>query len=259
MTEYSKVIVTEAHLEDLIRQDPSKLEQGLRFVDQQLKTRYGRLDLLMVDSGGSLVVAELKVIRDDNMLGQGLDYYDFLSPLVDTYSRVYPNAGIDPSQPVRLMRIAPEISELLLHRCRWVDLPISLFEYQAISVEGVEHPLAIFTQRQIPSRPKAVELPTVDGHLNYITDSAVRSSAERLVDNVRNLDPQLITTTATATYISMKRNGRVFAYLTASRKKYTVSAYDADGTWKDASSSSSDDAEMMLQLITASIQTLLPP
>ncbi len=35
----------------------------------------------MVDSGKSLIVAELKAVEDDGMLLQGLDYYDYVSAI----------------------------------------------------------------------------------------------------------------------------------------------------------------------------------
>jgi hypothetical protein len=43
----------------------------------------------LVDSGRSLVVAELKMVQDDDMLIQGLDYYDYVSTNLEAFARLY--------------------------------------------------------------------------------------------------------------------------------------------------------------------------
>jgi RecB family endonuclease NucS len=84
LKKYNTVIVSEAQLEDLVRQAPELIEDGMQFVDHQRSTTQGRLDVLLVDSGQALVVAELKVVEDDGMLVQGLDYYDYIHARLET-------------------------------------------------------------------------------------------------------------------------------------------------------------------------------
>ncbi|MDP3000246.1 MAG: endonuclease NucS [Bryobacterales bacterium] len=124
---YTKVDVSEQQLEHLVRHNAALIEEGLVYVDHQKPTAGGRLDVLMVDSGKSLVVAELKVTQDDGMLLQGLDYYDYVSTHVESYARLYKTPCIDPTQQVRLFLVAPTFSQTLVNRCKWLDLPISLF------------------------------------------------------------------------------------------------------------------------------------
>jgi len=61
MKKYTKAVVSELELEDLVRRHAEQIEEGLAYVDHQKPAAGGRLDVLMVDSGKSLVVAELKV------------------------------------------------------------------------------------------------------------------------------------------------------------------------------------------------------
>src|SRR5258708_1284323 len=75
MKRYKLIEVSENQLEEVVRQTPEVIEDGLRFLDHQVATDRGPLDVLLVDSGGALVVVELKVVVDDDMLTQGLDYY----------------------------------------------------------------------------------------------------------------------------------------------------------------------------------------
>jgi hypothetical protein len=107
---YKFIEVSEKQLEDLIRQGADLIEEGLRYIDHQRVTERGSLDVLMVDSGSALVVAELKVAEDDTMLVQGIDYYDYVSRNIEGISRVYKDFHIDPSQTIQLFLIALSFS-----------------------------------------------------------------------------------------------------------------------------------------------------
>ncbi len=135
MPQYKSIDVSERQLEDLIRQEANSIEEGVRYIDHQRNTERGPLDVLMVDSGNALIVAELKIDEDDTMLVQGIDYYDCISKNIEGTSRAYKDFNMDPNQPVRLFLIAPSFSVSLLNRCKWIDIPISLFTYKCIIVE----------------------------------------------------------------------------------------------------------------------------
>ncbi len=65
---YKKIDISERQLEDLVRQHPSLIEEGMVHLTHQTQTPGGRLDVLLVDSGKSLVVAELKVVEDGTVI-----------------------------------------------------------------------------------------------------------------------------------------------------------------------------------------------
>jgi len=132
MAKYTKVDVSEQELEDLVRQHADAIEDALVYVDRQHSTPGGRLDVLMVDSGKSLVVAELKVVEDDGMLLQGLDYYDYVSMHREAFARLYKTHAPDPTQHVRLFLVAPSFSQTLINRCKWIAAPISLFTFSCL-------------------------------------------------------------------------------------------------------------------------------
>src|SRR5712692_3655473 len=132
MKTYTKVDVLEQQLEDLIRRNPELIDKGLVYLDHQKTAAGRRLDVLMVDSGKSLIVAELKVIQDDGMLTQGLDYYDDVTNHVEAYARLYKGHNIDPTQPVRLFLVAPSFSQTLVNRCKWLAIPISLYSFHCL-------------------------------------------------------------------------------------------------------------------------------
>lgn len=151
MAKYQQIDVSEQLLEDLVRQNADLIEEGLVYVHHQQITGSGRLDVLLADSGHSLVLAELKVVEDDGMLLQGLDYYDYVSSHVEAIARLYGKFSIDPTQSVRLFLIAPSFSQSLISRCKWIDVPISLFTYKCIKLEGSDEIIPVFSEQTIPS------------------------------------------------------------------------------------------------------------
>lgn len=254
MKNYEKVDVSEAQLEDLVRRNPSKIEEGLTFVDHQKAAAGGRLDVLMVDSGKSLVVAELKVVEDDGMLVQGLDYYDYVSSHVETYARLYQHHSINPTQQVRLILVAPEFSQLLVNRCRWLDLPISLFTYTCLKFDNEDDVVPVFHEREIPASPEVVAISSIDDHLSYITDTTVRSNVTSLLEEIKGWKPGHIALDPIKQYISMKVNNRVFAYLSTRRQHFVVGTYGADGAYKERPVKSADDLTNVRSMIKTEME-----
>jgi hypothetical protein len=171
---YKKVDVSEQTLEDLIRRHADQIEDGLTYVDHQKHTGTGRIDVLLADSGGALIVAELKAAENDGMLFQAIGYYDHLVGQIDRYARLYSKHNIDPAQEVRLFLIAPSFSIALVTRCKWVNVPISLFTYTCIRLEGGSDVIPVFNELAIPSQPLAIEVYSVENHLKYVTDPGLK-------------------------------------------------------------------------------------
>lgn len=191
MKPYTKVDVSEQQLEDLVRHHAGLIEEELAFVDHQKQAAGGRLDVLMVDSGKSLVVAELKIVQDDGMLMQGVDYYDYVSTHIEAFGRLYKGHGIDPTQPVRLFLIAPSFSPTIVNRCKWIDLPkpISLFTFQCLKFEGDVELIPVFIEQPLPTPPKVIEVTHLEDHINYITDTKVQAQVIALLDEIKSWRP----------------------------------------------------------------------
>jgi hypothetical protein len=233
MRPYTKTEVSERQLEELVRRHPGLIEEGLVYVTHQKPAAGGRLDVLMVDSGKSLVVAELKVTEDDGMLVQALDYYDRISTLVETYARAYKDLAIDPTGRVRLFLIAPSFSQTLVNRCKWLDLPISLFAFDCLQFEGDELPTPVYKELEIPPQPEAIELPSQSDILAYITDAVVRQNVAALMEEVKTWNPGSISQDPIQNAVSIKVNGRVFARLSPRHQHYLLGTFDAEEKWKE--------------------------
>lgn len=254
MKKYTKADVSEQELEDIVRRNAGLIEEGLVYVDHQKPAAGGRLDVLLVDSGKSLVVAELKVIQDDGMLIQGLDYYDYVSTHVESFARLFKTHSIDPTQQVRLFLVAPTFSQTLVNRCKWLDLPISLFTFNCLKFEGEADVVPIFTEQQVTAPPEIVEVSHLDDHLNYITDLAIRTKVSALLDEIKNWKPGNISLDPIKYAISIKVNGRVFAYLKSRRQHYLIATYDASDEWKEYPVKTDDDLATVKPIVKAAME-----
>jgi len=254
MKSYKKIDVSEQQLEDLVRRHAGTIEEGLGYVDHQKQAAGGRLDVLMVDSGKSLVVAELKVVQDDGMLMQGIDYYDYISSHVEAFARLYQTHKVDPMQEVRLFLIAPSFSQTLINRCKWINLPIFLFTFNCLKFDGEEDLVPIFSEQAIPTPPEIIEVTHLDDHLNYITDPQVRSKVSAFLDEIKNWKPGSISLDSIKYAISMKVNGRVFAYFYPRRKHYLLATYNDQEVWTEYIIKDDDDLAKVKPIMQAAME-----
>lgn len=249
MKKYKSIEVTEKQLEDLVRQGCDLIEDGLKYIDHQRKTDRGPLDVLMVDSGKSLVVAELKIVEDDSMLLQGIDYYDYLNRNLEAIARVYKNFHVDPNQPIRLFLIAPSFSVNLINRCKWIDIPISLFTVKCIALENSDEITPIFTEINLPSAPEVVETYNLNDRLNHITNTNLRNLAERFLKEIQSWDKANILIEPIKYDISLKKSGKVFAYFAPRRKFFMIYTYNHDGKWTGYPVNEENDLDPIRELL----------
>lgn len=231
MKKYKPISITEKQLEDLIRQAPELIEDGLKYLDHQKTTDRGPLDILLLDSGGALIIAELKIIEDDNMLFQAIDYYDYVTKNIEAFGRLYKKSKVDPLQTVRLLLVAPSFSIPLINRIKWINIPISLITFKAIQFEDEKEITPIFTEITLPSTPKIVQNNTIDDRLNYVTDQKTKSRLIKLLDKIKSWDSQNISIDALQYDLSLKISGSVFSYIGPRRKYFIVYTYNEDGDW----------------------------
>jgi RecB family endonuclease NucS len=103
-------------LEPIIVANPEVIEDELRIVAHQHPTDTGALDILGVDSEGTLVVMELKNEASDSQLDQGLRYYDWCRQNLAWIAHAYKEYNINPENHPRLLLIAPAFTDNLSFR-----------------------------------------------------------------------------------------------------------------------------------------------
>ena len=229
MLKYKNVDISEKELEDLIRQYPDPLD--LTYVDHQRFTDRGPLDMIFVDSGKSFVIAELKVVEDDGMLMQGLDYFDYISRNFDGICNAYKKFEIDKKQDIRLILIAPSFSVNLLNRCKWLDVNLSLYTYSCIELNELKEKVLTFSEVTFPSRPQKVEEYKLEDRINYLTDESLKILARSMISSIKEWEKSKILIEPTKYSLSMKYSGKVFAYFEPRRKYFLIYTYNEENKW----------------------------
>jgi hypothetical protein len=152
--------------------------------------------------------------------------------------------------------IAPSFSISLINRCKWIDIPISLFTYKAIKLEGSNEIIPVFAETTIPSTPEILESYNLDDRLKYITDNDLRSKAKKLLNEIQDWDKSNILIEPTKYDISLKSSGRVFAYLSPRRQFYVIYTYDNEKKWTGYPIKDKNDLENAIQLMKMNIDRI---
>ena len=113
------------------------------------------------------------------MLVQAVDYYDYITTNIEGLARAYKQNKVDPIQKHCLFLIAPVFSVPLLNRCKWIDIPISLYSFQSIAFEdNLKEIIPIFKEITFPSRMQSVEVYNLEERYSYITDGKIKKMAQ---------------------------------------------------------------------------------
>jgi hypothetical protein len=154
----------------------------------------------------------------------------------------------------RLFLIAPSFSQTLVNRCKWIDLPVFLFTFHCLKFDGDDDVVPIFAEHPISTRPEVVEITTLADHFGYITDSAVRDKASALLDEIKAWKPGNISVDPIKYAISIKVNGRVFAYFYPRRKHYILATYSIDEEWTEYTVKDDDDLANVKPIVRAAME-----
>ena len=256
MLEYKRGELSEKELENRIIKHPHLIEDGLKYIEHQRHISSGRLDILFVDSNGSLVVAELKVVEDLYMLFQALDYFDFVAEKIEGFARIYSKHNIDVEKYPRLMLIAPGFSHIMINRCRWLnpDIQISLFVYQYISFPNNNEDTLVFIPQEISVSPTVLrKAPELTELLTYIKNDSVRQIAKRFLDEVKNLSNE-VTVDPLQWGKSVKYKGSVLFYWEPRQACIRISTNKEDGDWEGINVSTQEQFEQMFEQIKNNIE-----
>jgi hypothetical protein len=153
--------------------------------------------------------------------------------------------------------VAPYFSQALVNRCKWLDVPVSLFTYTCLKFEDEDDLTVVFAEREIPDLSPKIEIFSVPDHLGYITDPTARTNATALLEEIKSWKPGNISLDPIKGSISMKVNNRVFAYLWTKRSFYWIGAYGADGEWKQYPVKSNEDLMNARVLIKSAMEKMI--
>lgn len=124
------------NLERLVAENIDGVEPGLKIVDSRLLLGQAAIDLVGLDSKGSLVLIALDFSADDGLLLRVMDAYSWCLEYPDTLRRLYPMAQ-STSRPPRILFIVEKMTDAFLRRVKQLSfLEIDCFEFRNLEVNG---------------------------------------------------------------------------------------------------------------------------
>jgi len=217
-------VSNEKELHDLIEKEIEALEPGLKILKHEFQCGdRGTADFLYSDSGNRLGVIEVKKDTDEDILFQGLRYYDWINKNRYAVANMFPKEKIEPSESPRLTLIAKSFSDDIRSLSTHIIPDVELYEYSALKYKDIErgicfHPVSL---------PKLYEMPgevmTEKELIDYITDEKLRELFKEKIKEIMSIDSK-IKKYKTGGYIGFQYKGRQIAYLAPHRKLFDVCA-----------------------------------
>ena len=216
-------------LEPLLIAHPDIIEEGLKVITNQLPTDSGPLDILAVDSDGTLIVIELKNEASENHLDQGLRYYDWCRQntfcIANAFNDKFKiNANVAP----RLMLVAPSFTEIVKRIAKYVNVELDLIEYHAFENEKGEKGLICssldYGQPLVPT-----EIPTIEKKMDYFQSEKVKELFQIVLNDLT--DRKVEIKPIHGLWISFWYRGKRFMYMAPKRNFFVVEILKSDGNW----------------------------
>ena len=217
----------EKELHSVIEKELDALEEGLKVLKYEFAMPKGIPDFLCVDSGGRLVVIEVKLQEDDNVLFQALRYFNDTDKDRYVIAKMFQKENIDPNDHPRIVLIAEKFSDDLRRLSTLVIPDVELYEYTLlVTAEGKEgicfHPVSL------PKIEEQIKTPmSFDKLRDYITKDDLKSLFDKTISKIKSLADG-IEAYPTQSYVGFKYRGRVIGWLGPHRKSFDVGSHIID-------------------------------
>lgn len=221
-------VKNEKELHELIEKEIEALEPGIKILKYEFPCGdRGIADFLYVDSGNRLGIIEVKKDQDEDMLFQGLRYYDWVNKNSHAVANMFPGGQIDGNQSPRLTLIARSFSDDLRSLSTHVIPEVELFSYSVLKDKDGKRGMD-FNSVSLPKTPRPLEkTPTTESVINYITDEKLRKLFREKIKEIKSINNK-ITTRATNDYVGFYYKGRMIANLYKHRKSFDITAVKID-------------------------------
>lgn len=219
----------EKELHVIIEKELDALEQGLELLKYEFDLGIGKgtPDFLCVDSGGRLVIIEVKLQEDENVLFQALKYYNAIDKDRYAIKEMFSDKKIIPDEHPRIVLIAERFSDDIRRLGTLVIPDVEFYEYTVlVTADGKQglycHPVSVPKIEEIPLKPA-----TIAELKNYITKDSLKPFFDRLIEEIKGLGIGIEEYT-TQGYVGFKFKNRQIALLLPHRQSFDIGAIIID-------------------------------
>lgn len=168
-----------------------------------------------------------------------------VSQTIEQLTRV----GVPVPEDLRNLKLRLSSKDGSVEENREIEERISDVEALNEHLRKLSQAALLLQKRLKATRRGIVEVPKLEDHLAYFTDPSVRSEVSKLLDEVKQWKSGRISMDPIKYAISMKVDGKVFAYLIPRRKHYLLATYNAKDKWTDYAIHGDDDLKKALSLM----------
>jgi predicted transport protein len=254
---------SEKELHSIIEKELDALEEGLVLLKYELGLEKGIPDFLCVDSGGGLVIIEVKLKEDENILFQALRYYNEIDRDRYAIAKLFSDNKIDPKQDPLIILIAERFSDDIRRLSTLVIPDVELYEYTVLRGQKSEEEGICYHWVSLPPPPSSLEPgPSIRELRNRMTNESLKPVFDKLIEEIKSIDKG-IEEYAAQKYVGFKYRGRGIAYIEPQRKSFYIFANVLDENRKVLSTehtrvlSETQDYQDMLEIIRKSYENLV--
>lgn len=221
-------VESEGELHQLMMEDIEALEEGITILKNEFQCGdRGAADFLYVDSGNRLGVIEVKKDTSEDIVFQGLRYYDWVAKNRYAIANMFPDAKINTNEDPRLTLVAKTFSDNIRSLTTHFIPDIELFEYRILKTEDnirglYFHPISPPKIEETPTEPM-----TEKDLIDYMTDDNLRRIFKEKKKEIMDIHPAIKPRT-TQNYLGFLYKGRFIAALYPLRKAFDIQAAKLD-------------------------------
>ncbi len=218
---------SEKELHGIIEKEIDALEEGLEILKYEFAMKKGIPDFLCVDSGGRLVIIEVKLQEDEGILFQALRYYNEIDREIYTIARIFSENKVNPERHPRILLIAERFSDDIKQLSTLVKPEVELYEYTVLCTPDDKRGICYHPVPLIPRGEDITKPSTLCELREYITKEPLKPLFDKLIDEIKSIGEGIKEYT-TQSYVGFKYRGQQIAYLTPYRKSLDISVVIID-------------------------------
>jgi len=126
-------------LQSLVIEHLDGIESGLTVLDSRLLLGHATIDIVAIDTEGSLVLVTAGFTADEEMLMKAVEAYSWCLEYPDAIRRLYPSVEISAARPPRLMFVVERLPDAFHRKIKQLGFSeVDCVEFRYLDVSGTQ-------------------------------------------------------------------------------------------------------------------------